>query len=186
MPRLFIALRPPVETIHRIDRLCRGLPGARWTHSDEVHLTLRFIGDVDHPTFCEIGEGLMNVAMPPFELQPSGLGHFPKRGDLRQLWVAIQPCDELQRLKRRVDRIVDEAGVEPERRKFVPHLTFARFNYPPRPERLASYLSRRELFKCPAFPVNSFELLSSHLTRDRAEHVVEAEYDFVRGAIEQA
>lgn len=185
MPRLFVALRLPEETVDRVERLCRGLPGARWTEFDKFHLTLRFIGEVDHPTFCEIGEGLMNISLPPFELQLSDLGHFPPRGELRQLWVGIQPSEALLKLKRRIDRIVSQAGVEPERRKFIPHVTLARFAYPPAPDRLASYLARRQGFRTEAFPVSSFELLSSRLNRERAEHIVEADYDFVRGVMER-
>ena len=102
MPRLFIAIKPPEEVTNQLDRLCRGLPDARWTDIDDFHLTLRFVGEVDHPRFCEIGEGLMSVNMLPFELQFADLGTFPKgmaRQGIRQIWAGVAPCQSLSRLR---------------------------------------------------------------------------------------
>jgi len=186
MPRLFVALRPPEEIADQLDRLCHGLPEARWTDVDDFHLTLRFIGEVEHPQFCEIGEALMDISLPPFDLQLRGLGHFPPERAVRQLWVGTAPSAELMRLQRRVDRIVNAAGIKPERRRFVPHVTLARFAVPPPAERLASWLARRALFATEPFPISSFALLSSRLRPEGAEHLVEADYDFVTGAIERA
>ena len=111
MPRLFVALEVPQEISNALQPLCRGLPGARWTDPAHLHLTMRFIGEVDHNTFCDIGEALAAVAMPPFELTLEGIGQFPLRGGLRHLWVGVQKSDELTRLKRRIDRFVVDAGI---------------------------------------------------------------------------
>lgn len=186
MPRLFVALRLPEDIADHLDRLCEGLPGARWTEVDRFHLTLRFIGEVDHPTFYEIGEALMNVTMPPFELQLRGLGQFPPEGGVRQLWIGMAPSDGLQRLKRQIDRAVSGAGIKPERRRFVAHVTLARFASPPLVDRLASWVARRSLYASQPFPVSGFSLLSSRLRADGAEHLVEADYDFVTGVMERA
>ena len=185
MPRLFIALRPPDWICEQIGGLCQGLPGARWTADEDIHLTLRFIGEADHRTFCEIGEDLLGITMPPFEMALQGLGHFPVRDAVRQIWVGVEKSEALLRLKRRIDRIVGNSGIAAERRKFLPHVTIARFSVPPPQDRLASYLSARARFSTRQFPVNSFQLISSHLTRNRAHYVVEAEYDFVRSTIER-
>jgi 2'-5' RNA ligase len=171
----------PAELEKSLDRLCRGLPDTRWTDLDNLHLTLRFIGEVDHSTFYEIGETLMGISLPPFDLELAGIGQFPPRGALRQLWIGVSPTEALKQLKRRVDRCVGEAGVPPERRKFVPHVTLARFRQPPPPQRLATYLARHSLVRLPAIPVSTFGLYSSVLRTDGALHVLEAEYDFVTG-----
>ncbi|MCB9969588.1 MAG: RNA 2',3'-cyclic phosphodiesterase [Geminicoccaceae bacterium] len=176
----------PEEVAEALDRLCAGLPDARWTAIDDFHLTVRFIGDVDHSTFYELGQMLAEVTMPPFELELAGLGQFPPRGALRQLWVGLVPNAGLERLRRQVERCVHEVGITPERRKFQPHVTLARFRQPPPPARIAAFLQSRSLFRLPPFPINCFGLYSSHLRRDGAEHILEAEYDFVAGVMERS
>lgn len=181
MPRLFVALAMPPEVEDALDRLSHGFSDVRWTALDDLHLTLRFIGNVDHNTFYEIGGLLAGVSLPPLEIELAGIGQFPPRGPLRQLWIGVSPNAELNRLRRRIDRCLLEAGVPPDGRKFVPHVTLARFRQPPPEHRLAAYLQRHSLVRLPAFPVSTFGLYSSVLKADGAEHLLEAEYDFVAG-----
>ncbi len=181
MPRLFVAIAMPAELNDAFDHLARGFPDARWSEFDDLHLTLRFIGGVEHSTFYEIGEALAGVCLPPFELELCGIGQFPPRGRLRQLWIGVSANAALDRLRRRIDRRVLEAGLLPERRKFVPHVTLARFRQPPPERQVTSYLGRHTLVRLPPVPVNSFGLYSSILRAEGAEHVLEAEYDFVKG-----
>jgi RNA 2',3'-cyclic 3'-phosphodiesterase len=183
LPRLFVAIAMPDEVEDACDRFARGFPDARWTELDDLHLTLRFIGAVEHSAFYEIGEALAHVSLPPFELRLAGIGQFPPRGPLRQLWIGVSANAGLDRLRRRIDRCVLEAGLPPERRKFVPHVTLARFLQPPPEREVASYLQRHSLLRLPPFPVDSFGLYSSILRAERAEHVLEAEYNFVTGSM---
>lgn len=173
----------PEDVAHSLDRLCSGLPDTRWTDQESFHLTLRFIGEVEPAAFFEIGELLAGVSLPPFELELAGLGQFPPRGPLRQLWVGVAASPNLDRLRRRVEACMHEAGIPSERRKFIPHVTLARFRVPPPEGRLASYLRRNSLFRLQPFPVSAFNLYSSHLRSDGAEHVIEAEYNFVTGVM---
>ncbi len=185
MPRLFIALEMQ-EVAADLDRLCVGLPSIRWCDPDAFHLTVRFIGEVDHPTFYEIGEGLGRISLRPFELALKGLGLFPPRGAPHTLWAGVEdPEGGLATLRRRVDRVLEEAGIEPERRKFVAHVTLGRFREAPPEARLASFLASRGLFRTARFPVSSFTLFSSQLRPEGALHLPEAEYHFVSGVIER-
>ena len=186
MPRLFVALDPPDEVKDALDRLCEGLPGIRWSDPSQFHLTLRFIGEVEQGTFYEIGEALANVSHAPFELALKGLGQFPPRGAPHTLWVGIDdPAGALATLRRRIERTLGEVGLEPERRKFTPHVTLGRFRGPPTEERLASYLFRRNLFRSERFPVSSFGLYASQLRPEGSLYTLEAEYDFVAGVVER-
>lgn len=186
MPRLFVALSPPEEVGAALDRLCEGLPGIRWTDSEQFHLTLRFIGEVDQGTFYEVGEALAGVTHPPFELALKGIGQFPPRGAPHTLWVGVEdPAGALAALRRRVERAVAEAGVPAERRKFAPHVTLGRFRAPPPEERLGSYLFRRNLFRTEPFPVSSFGLYASRLRPEGSLYTLEAEYDFVAGVVDR-
>ena len=186
MPRLFIALAMPDEIAGELDRLCVGLPGIRWTESEQFHLTLRFIGEVDHGTFLEIGAGLAAVERAPFELRLKGLGQFPPRGAPQTLWVGLEDAAPLASLRRRVERVLDEVGLPAERRKFAPHVTLGRFRLPPPESRFGSWFAGRALFRSSAFPVSGFELYSSQLRPEGSLHSLEAAYDFVRGVMERA
>ncbi|HEX6014192.1 MAG TPA: RNA 2',3'-cyclic phosphodiesterase [Geminicoccaceae bacterium] len=186
MPRLFIALDLPEDVLDALDRLCEGLPGVRWSDPGQFHLTLRFLGEVEQGTFYEVGEALAGVSHPPFELALKGLGQFPPRGAPHTLWAGVDdPAGTLPTLRRRIERALGEVGLEPERRKFAPHVTLGRFKAPPPEERLASYLFRRNLFRTERFPVSSFGLYSSQLRPEGSRYTLEADYDFVTGVAER-
>lgn len=188
MPRLFIALPMPEEAQVALEPLCVGLPGVHWTPVDDFHLTLRFIGEVDHATFYEIGEFLSSVVAPPFELRLAGLGVFPPRGLPHTLWAGLEEgCHQhLMALRRRIERVLREAGVPPERRNFVPHVTLGRLTSASPEPRFAAWFARRALFRSIAFPVSAFNLYSSQLRPEGALHLLEASYDFVSGVMERA
>ncbi len=186
MPRLFVALDPPEEVKDALDRLCEGLPGIRWSDPGQFHLTLRFVGEVEQGTFYEIGEHLAGVSHPPFELAFKGIGQFPPRGAPRTLWAGVEdPAGGVAGLRRRIERVLGEAGCPPERRRFAPHVTLGRFRAPPPEERLASYLFRRNLFRTERFPVSAFGLYSSQLRPEGSLYTLEARYDFVTGVAER-
>lgn len=185
MPRLFVAVPMPEEVSAELERLAIGLPGIRWTDPEQYHLTLRFIGDVEHSLFYEIGEALAGIAHPPFELTLQGLGTFPPRGEPHTLWVGVAESEPLQVLRRKVERTLREVGVENERRNFQPHVTLGRIREPLPEARFGSWLARRSLFRTAPFPVSAFDLYSSLLRPEGAEHVVEASYDFVTGVMER-
>lgn len=186
MPRLFVAIPMPEEIAAQLDGLCVGLPGIRWTDSDAFHLTLRFMGEVEHGTFMEIGALLAEIVHRPFELRLKGLGTFPPRGDPQTLWVGVEANEELAALRRRVDRALSGIGLDPDRRKAVPHVTIGRFRAMPPEARFGSWLGPRTLFRSSAFSVSAFTLYSSVLRPEGSLRAVEAEYDFVRGVMERA
>ncbi len=181
MPRLFVALDLPQAAKRSLEPLAKGLGDVRWLAPEQQHLTLRFIGDVDNGALRDITEALATVPAQPFDLTLKGLGHFPPRGEPRVLWVGVDKNVELARLKRRVDRALEDAGVPPEPRKFAPHVTIARMREPLSPTRLGNYLMRHSLYRSAPFPVSSFHLYSSWLRSDGAEHQIEASYELVPG-----
>ena len=181
MPRLFVALDLPDSVKRSLEPLARGLGDVRWTLSDQQHLTLRFIGEVGNGAVPEVVEALATVPAVPFELSLEGLGHFPPRGEPRVLWVGVQKSAELARLKRRIDRALEQAGIPPDGRKFAPHVTLARVRDPLSPTRLGTYLMRHNLYRSAPFHVSSFHLYSSWLRADGAEHQLEASYELVPG-----
>lgn len=175
MPRLFVAIDLPPAIRDRLAGLGFGIPGARWVDPEQIHLTLRFIGEVDGRSAREIREGLTAVRTKPFPLQLKGVGHFPPRKKPRVLWVGVERCDGLLRLRRRVETSLVQQGVEPEGRKYSPHITLARLNNPP-VKKIGQFLAGNNLFMSEPFQVKEFLLYSSLLTPKGAIHTVEAVY----------
>jgi 2'-5' RNA ligase len=171
MHRLFVALDLPGYHKDAIEAIQRGLPDVRWTDPDTLHVTLAFIGDVDNGVFKDAMEALSHVHTRPFPLELQGLGHFPPRGPIRQLWVGVRPEPELDRLQRRVARALADVGVKLDKRKFTPHVTVARFRAPPP-------------IKLPPTTVSDFHLYSSWLSRGGPHYEIEASYELVPGVAE--
>ena len=102
-----------------------GLPGARWIEPENYHITLRFIGDIDEPTADEVADALMRVDRPRFELALHGLAAFGSRKP-HSLFAGVKMSPALKELQGEHERIMQRIGLEPERRKFTPHVTLAR------------------------------------------------------------
>ncbi len=175
MPRLFIALDLPAKIKAAIGLLCTGLPGARWVPAEQLHLTLRFIGDLPPSLLTEVKGQLAAVRAKPFPLQLEGLGLFPLVGRPRVLWVGLKKSDALLELRTEVDRALDHLDIPPDKKQFAPHLTLARLATIPAPL-LDAYLLTHNLCRQPAFRVNSFRLYSSILRPEGAVHTCEAQY----------
>ena len=175
MPRLFIAVDLPDTIKKNLETMFFGIPGARWVASDQIHLTVRFIGDVDGALFLDIKNTLEEVNILPFDLQLKGVGHFPPRGTPRVLWVGLEKNEPLQLLRKKIDSTLLKIGLEPERRKFSPHITLARLKNTPL-QKIANFLSGNGLFSQEPFQVDDFKLYSSTLTPKGAIHKVEKVY----------
>ncbi len=181
MPRLFVALPLPPAVRRSLEPLARGLGDVRWLTSDQQHLTLRFLGDIDNGRMNDVAEALALVHGWPFELRLKGLGHFPPRGEPRVLWVGVEKSADLAGLKRRIDQALKQARLPPENRKFAPHVTLARIRAPLSRDRLGTYLMRHSLYSSEPFAISDFHLYSSWLKSDGAQHQLEASYELVPG-----
>lgn len=173
--RLFVALTLPDDLRSRLAGLCSGLPGARWVAPENLHLTLRFIGEVDGHEAEDIDAALSGIRFPRFSVTLSGVGDFGDDKRLRSVWVGVEANETLDRLKAKVDQAVQRAGQPPEKRKFKPHVTLARFKSHPG-GKLQNYFAERSLFRAPPFEVGDFTLYSSYLSHEGAIYSAEAVY----------
>ena len=174
MPRLFTALEIPADIAFSLSLLRGGLPGVRWIDPENYHITLRFIGVVDELVADDIADALHQISRPPFELALDGLGVFGNRKP-RSLWVGLKPAPALVDLQSEVGHCLQRIGLEPEHRRFTPHITLARLRGANEPD-VAAYLSLRGDFRTASFPVGRFVLLSSKASRGGGPYVMEEAY----------
>ncbi|MGH7930283.1 MAG: RNA 2',3'-cyclic phosphodiesterase [Candidatus Binatia bacterium] len=173
--RLFVAVPVPEDIRERLALLCAGLPSAKWVSPENMHLTLRFVGNVDGLQASDIDSALSMVRGEGFMLTLAGLGQFSEGQKVRSLWVGAESNPLLMRLRDKVEHAVVRAGLPPESRKFKPHITLARFQSNPG-AKLGAYLAEYSLFRASPFAVQRFALFSSFLTRNGAIHSPEAYY----------
>lgn len=177
--RLFVAIALPDDQRARLAMLASGLPGARWVAEENLHLTLRFLGELDGNEAADVDAALAAVRMPCFELQLEGVSHFGEGRKLRSIWTGVQANPALVRLRDKVEQAVVRAGLPPEKRKFKPHVTLARFKSNPG-VKLYDFLAQYALFQAEPFQVESFTLYSSFLSASGAIYRPEAEYPLER------
>lgn len=131
MHRLFVALRPPPRMRHALLAIMGGIPGARWQSDEQIHLTLRFIGEVDRHAATDIAAALGSVAHPSIDLRLDGIGCFDRRGLIDNIWAGVAPQPSVRSLHAAVSAALVHAGIGAERRAFLPHITLARFTRGP-------------------------------------------------------
>ncbi len=175
MYRLFIALDMPRRIKNDLKNLCGRIPGARWVSDDQLHLTLRFIGEVDGSVFNDIKVCLPDVGTSRFSMRLKDVGSFPPGRTPRILWAGVEDKTHLVRLYNRIESVLVGCGLDREHRKFHPHITLARLNNPP-VRRVADFLSAHSMFKTAKFTISEFHLYSSILNPKGAVHHLEASY----------
>jgi 2'-5' RNA ligase len=175
MPRLFIAIDLPETIKENLRSMSFGIPGAKWISPEQLHLTVRFIGEVEGAMFLDIKKILEEISLASFSLQLKGVGYFPPRGAPRVLWIGLEKNEPLQLLRKKLDSTLLRARVKPEGRKFSPHITLARLKNSP-VQKITNFLSGNGLFSQEPFQVEDFKLYSSVLSPKGAYHKIEGVY----------
>ncbi len=174
MPRIFTGLEVPKNVAQSLSMLRGGLPGARWIDPENYHLTLRFIGDVDDQTEREVASLLGRVRRKPFDLRFDALSSFGGRRP-RAVIATLAQTAALMELQAEHERLMQRVGLEPEGRKYTPHVTLARLR-DSSSRQVADYLATRALIEPLPFTVSRFVLFSSRASVGGGPYVVEAAY----------
>ena len=174
MPRIFTGLELPNDVAQSLATLRGGLPGARWIDPEDYHVTLRFIGDVDDTLGREVASLLGKVSRPPLELRFDGLSSFGGRRP-RAVVATLAQTPALMELQAEHERLMQRAGLEPEGRKFTPHVTLARLR-DSSSRQVADYLATRPFLEPLTFRVSRFVLFSARASVGGGPYVVEAAY----------
>ena len=173
--RLFVGIPLPEDVRARLGELKGGLQGARWVRPGNLHLSLRFIGEVPGGGEADIDEALAAIEAPAFPLTLSELGCFDRRGRVHAVWAGVGVSDPLMRLRAKVEHALVRLDHEPEHRKFKPHVTLARMKNGPARD-VGRYLEAHNGFTAGPFPVNHFILYRSHLGHGGSHYEALADY----------
>jgi 2'-5' RNA ligase len=174
MHRLFVAIRPPEPVRDLLIDAMDDTADFRWQDEEQLHITLRFIGEVDRPVAEDLAAALGRIHAQPFTLRVTGVGRFEQRNS-GALWAGVEPKEPLATLAAKVERVCLAVGLEPERRAFHPHITVARWKGR-RTREVAAYLDRTRGLVSEPFEVTEFILFESHLSRHGAHYEAVATY----------
>jgi 2'-5' RNA ligase len=184
MPRLFTALEIPPDVVESLGMMRGGLPGARWIDPENYHLTLRFIGDIDDALAGEIAVMLGRVQRGAFELRLDGLSSFGGRKP-RAVVAGATQIPALMELQAEQERLLRRLGLDPEGRKYTPHVTLARLR-DSSSQQVADYLAARAHYRSSPFQVSRFVLFSSRASVGGGPYVVEADYPLAEAELKRA
>ena len=177
MHRLFVALRPPPAVRAQLAMLHGGVPHARWQDDEQLHLTVRYIGEVERPVAEDVALALGQVHAAAPVIALAGVGAFNKQGRVDALWAGVAPHDALAALHRKVDQALVRIGLAPERRAYLPHITLARL---PRSAgvdpAIEQWRARHAALSSDPFTLDALILYESHLGRDGASYARVARY----------
>ena len=161
MHRLFVALRPPPAIRQQLLDLMGGVPGARWQDDDQLHITLRYIGEVTTPVAEDVAAALGGVHAAPLALRLNGAGSFDKHDWPNAIWAGIAPHDAITALHKKIDHALIRVGLPSEARAYLPHITLARLSRSAGP--VNGFLANHAALTSAPFEIGHMLLFESHL-----------------------
>lgn len=168
MHRLFVAIRPPESIRDLLMDTMDHSADFRWQEDEQLHITLRFVGEVDRPAADDLADALGRIHSERLELRIAGVGRFEQRNS-GALWAGVEPRPPLAALAAKVERVCQSVDLEPERRAFHPHVTLARWKGR-RTREVQDFLERRRDLSSAPFAVGEFILFESRLSRHGAHY----------------
>jgi len=151
----------------------------RWMRPENLHVTLKFIGEVSPANLENIREALTAIHRDaPVHLEFRGLGFFPSQQHPRVLWAGIEASPNLPSLAADIDSALETQGVAREERAFAPHLTLARFEPPGLHDKLRTMIQQNSGREFGSLQAREFHLVESHLRLAAAEYTSLASFPF--------
>jgi len=176
--RIFIAIEIPNNIKTALTEAQLGLKGAgavdaSWPHSEGIHLTLKFLGEISESKVPDIMSGLLHAVggIGPFRLEVRGIGTFPNPQNARVVWVGLSgDVEKLAHLRSTVENALNSIGFKRDDRAFTPHLTLGRIKNIRSRDRWLKTLAEAKDFHLPGFDVASVSLIKSELKTTGAEY----------------
>lgn len=176
MIRAFVALDLPPAVKATLADLRAGVPGARWTDPADLHLTLRFVGEVPEDRLEDVHHALDEIRAPAFDLTLEGVGQFGQGARSRLLWAGVAASPALAHLQAKVESAVVRAGEPAETRRFTPHVTLARLDRQAHADRLCRFVEANALLRAGPVPVDRFVLFESRPGAGRPHYLALQDY----------
>ena len=185
--RLFVALETPAAVRENLADLLKSLravsPQTRWVRPENLHVTLKFIGEVPETRLAAIRSAIAGVRSDqPVTLDFRGLGFFPNDEHPRVFWVGIAASQNLKSVAADIDKAMEKLGIPREQRPFSPHLTLARFEPPGLPDKLRSAIQENAARDFGSLRTSQFHLIESKLKSSGAEYTTLERFPFAAEA----
>ncbi len=177
MIRLFTGIELPENIKEQLYSLRGGVPNAKWTEKDHMHITLRFIGNIDENIANDLHDGFTQIHAPAFDLQMAQVGFFANGLQMRHLWAGVNNYQALDFLYDKIESVVSRQKLPANKHKFHAHCTLAKL-YGTSVEDVHKFLEYNNLFRSEYFHIDHFTLFSSHprTDGDGSYYRVEAQY----------
>ena len=127
MHRLFLALSVPRPLADELEKTQNGVDRIRWVPRENLHCTLRFIGEVERHVAADIVDALAGFSGRTVAYHVDGVGIFDNQSR-GQLWARLAPKEPLAALHAKLDRLLQRCGLRPEGRAYLPHITLGRWS----------------------------------------------------------
>ncbi len=171
--RVFVGIDLPKEVKDYLfeleGKLNKGYAKMRWTIKKNLHLTCKFIGEVEEDKITEIKEKLSKIEVEPIKVKLSKLGWFPGGSQVRVIWVGVEPEDKINELQQKVD--TELLDLYPSDQKFVSHLTLGRVKFVKKKKEFLDMLKEVKIEPL-KFEINGFTLYKSTLMSDGPRYEV--------------
>ena len=183
MIRLFAALPIPWDIAEGLARRQQGLPRARWTPAENLHVTLRFFGEVSEAVAADLDAALQTLGADGFELALEGVGAFGERDQMRAVWAGVSESEALRRLAAKCETAAKRCGLKPDARVYRPHVTLAYLKHTPE-ARVAAWMQGHNLLRSPPWRARGFGLYSSWRSDNGSLYELERSYTLAVAAVE--
>jgi RNA 2',3'-cyclic 3'-phosphodiesterase len=185
--RLFIAIEIPGNIRTGFASLLKEFravaPQLKWVRAENLHVTLKFLGETDSAKLGALQNVLPGVRSPdPVNLEFRGLGFFPNEKHPRVFWAGMEASENLKTLAADIDQAAHRLGFPLEERPFTPHLTLARFPLPGFPAKLLQAMKEKSGQSFGSLRAQEFHLIESKLKPTGAEYTTVQTFRFATEA----
>lgn len=185
--RLFIAIEIPENIRSAFAALLKDFrvlaPQLKWVRPENLHVTLKFLGETDPTKLAALQSALSAVRSPePVNLDFRGLGFFPNEKRPRVFWAGMEASANLKTLAADIDQAMHKLGFPLEERPFAPHLTLARISLPIIPPKLLHAIAGKSAQSFGSIRTSEFHLIESKLKTTGAEYTTVQSFHFASGA----
>lgn len=178
MIRLFAALAVPPDIGRGLQTRQVGIEGARWRPLENLHVMLRFLGEVRQDIARDLDAELLAIGGQPFEITLEGVGTFQDGPDIHAVWAGVGGSPQLARLAGACEAAARRVGLKPDKRRFRPHVTLAYLRHA-NPAEVAAWIQDNNLLTSPPMRVEALALYSSVLGKEGSRYRIEAEYPLI-------